>query len=48
MIRLLDRWSVDPPLVVATLGLTVFGIAMIYSAGVVHIPNQCPKDWRGS
>ena len=39
MIRLLDRWSVDPPLVIAILGLTVFGIAMIYSAGVVHIPT---------
>ena len=39
MTRLLGRWSVDPPLVVAILGLTVFGIAMIYSAGVVHIPN---------
>ena len=40
MIRLLDRWSVDPPLVAAILGLTLFGIAMIYSAGVVNVPNS--------
>jgi len=40
MIRLLEKWSVDPPLVAAILGLTVFGLAMIYSAGVVHVPNS--------
>jgi rod shape determining protein RodA len=39
VIRLLDRWSVDPRLVFAIGGLTLFGIAMIYSAGEVHIPN---------
>jgi rod shape determining protein RodA len=39
MIRLFDRWSMDPKLVVAIGGLTVFGIAMIYSAGVVYVPN---------
>jgi rod shape determining protein RodA len=39
MIRLLDKWSIDPPLVFAIMGLTVFGIAMIYSAGVVYVPN---------
>jgi rod shape determining protein RodA len=39
MIRLLDRWSVDPKLVVAIGGLTLFGIAMIYSAGTVYVPN---------
>ena len=39
MIRLLDRWSIDRPLVVAILCLTVFGVAVIYSAGQVHVPN---------
>ncbi|MGE0159251.1 MAG: rod shape-determining protein RodA [Gemmatimonadales bacterium] len=39
MIRFLDRWSLDPKLVFAIAGLTIFGIAMIYSAGAVHIPN---------
>ena len=39
MIRLLDKWSIDAPLVFAIAGLTLFGIAMIYSAGVVHIPT---------
>ena len=39
MIRLFERWSVDPGLVLAVLVLTVFGIAMIYSAGVIYIPN---------
>jgi rod shape determining protein RodA len=40
MIRLLDRWSLDPKLVFAVGGLTLFGIAMVYSAGVVYVPNQ--------
>jgi len=39
MIRLFDRWSVDPPFVLGVLALTIFGIAVIYSAGVVHVPN---------
>ena len=39
MIRLLDRWSLDAQLVFALIGLTGFGIAMIYSAGAVYIPN---------
>lgn len=39
MIRLLNRWFVDPALVGAIAALTLFGIAMIYSAGVVYIPN---------
>lgn len=39
MIRILDKWSIDPPLVFAIMGLSLFGIAMIYSAGVVYVPN---------
>jgi rod shape determining protein RodA len=44
MIRTLDRWSVDPKLVFAIGGLTIFGIAMIYSAGAVHIPNPVTEN----
>ncbi len=39
MTRLLEKWAVDPPLVVAIVILTLFGIAMVYSAGVVNIPD---------
>ncbi|HSH75519.1 MAG TPA: FtsW/RodA/SpoVE family cell cycle protein, partial [Longimicrobiales bacterium] len=39
MIRLLERWAVDVRLVVAIAGLSTFGIAMIFSAGAVRIPN---------
>ena len=44
MLRLLDRWSVDPKLVFAIGALTLFGIAMIYSAGEVHIPNPVTDE----
>jgi rod shape determining protein RodA len=33
------RWVIDPPLTFLVLGLTIFGIAMIYSAGVLNIPS---------
>lgn len=39
MIRLFDRWSLDAQLVLGILALSVFGIAMVYSAGQVHVPN---------
>ncbi|MDX1493088.1 MAG: FtsW/RodA/SpoVE family cell cycle protein, partial [Longimicrobiales bacterium] len=44
MIRLLERWSLDARLVAAILGLSPFGIAMIYSAGQVHVPNPVTLD----
>ena len=44
MIRLLERWSLDARLVAAILGLSLFGIAMIYSAGQVHVPNPVTLD----
>ncbi len=40
MIRLFDRWSLDRPLVLGILALSLFGIAMIFSAGQVHVPNS--------
>ncbi len=39
MIRFFDRWAVDRGLVLATIALSLFGIAMIYSAGVVYVPD---------
>jgi len=44
MTRLFERWSIDPQLVLAVLGLTLFGVAMIYSAGVVNVPNPVTQD----
>ncbi len=35
----LERWARDPVLVGVALLLSVFGVAMIYSAGVLNIPN---------
>ena len=37
--RVLFRWAGDPALVLAVLIMTGFGIAMIYSAGVLNIPS---------
>lgn len=39
MIRLIKLWSLDAKLVAGILVLTLFGIAMIYSAGEVYVPN---------
>lgn len=44
MIRLLERWAVDPALVLAILALSLFGISVIYSAGVVYIPNAVTQE----
>ena len=44
MTRLLERWAVDPLLVFGISAMTIFGVAMIYSAGVVHIPNAVTQD----
>lgn len=40
MTRLFRRWALDPVLVGAVAVLTLFGIAMIYSAGVVNLPSR--------
>jgi rod shape determining protein RodA len=42
--RLFERWAVDPALVLAVLVLSLFGIAVIYSAGVVYIPNPVTQN----
>ncbi len=36
---LFKHWVGDPALVLAVLVMTAFGIAMIYSAGVLNIPS---------
>jgi len=36
---LLDRWLRDPPLFAAAFVLSAFGVAMIYSAGVLNVPS---------
>jgi rod shape determining protein RodA len=42
--ELARRWAVDPPLVGAVILVSLFGIAMIYSAGVVNIPNAVTRS----
>ncbi|HUF75293.1 MAG TPA: FtsW/RodA/SpoVE family cell cycle protein, partial [Longimicrobiales bacterium] len=44
MIGLARRWALDARLVFAIGALSIFGIAMIYSAGQVHIPNPVTFD----
>ena len=44
MRRQFTKWLLEPPLVLAVFVLTVFGMAMIYSAGVVHIPNDVTQN----
>ncbi|MDH3270103.1 MAG: rod shape-determining protein RodA [Gemmatimonadota bacterium] len=44
MNRLLARWTLDTPLVVSIIALSLFGIAMIYSAGQVHVPNPVTAE----
>jgi len=42
--RLFERWALDAPLVLAILLLTGFGVAMIYSAGAVYVPNPVTEN----
>ena len=44
MTALLKRWAVDPPLVAAVGMLSAFGVAMIYSAGVVVRPSEVVQN----
>jgi len=44
MISVFDRWSLDRPLVLSILCLSIFGVAMIYSAGQVNVPNPVTAD----
>ncbi len=42
--RFLERWTLDRPLFFGILMLSAFGIAMIYSAGQVSVPNVVTAD----
>lgn len=44
MLRLIRAWLLDPPLVVTVLGLSMFGVAMIYSAGVLNDPSPVTQN----
>jgi rod shape determining protein RodA len=44
MIGLVRRWALDLPFVLAIGALSLFGIAMVYSAGQVHVPNPVTSD----
>jgi rod shape determining protein RodA len=46
-VKALHRWTGDLPLVALALALTLFGVAMIYSAGVLNVPSPVTQDaWR--
>ena len=44
MTRLLRAWTGDPPLVAGVLALSLFGVAMIYSAGVLNDPSPVTQN----
>jgi rod shape determining protein RodA len=47
LIRRLRTMFGDPPLLLAVLGLSLFGVAMVYSAGQVDVPNAVVgRAWR--
>jgi rod shape determining protein RodA len=47
VIRLIRAWTCDPPLVFVVLLLSSFGVAMIYSAGVLNVPSPVTQDiWQ--
>jgi len=41
--RYLRTWVVDPSLVCGVLALSLFGVAMIYSAGVLNVPSPVTR-----
>jgi rod shape determining protein RodA len=47
MIRILRAWARDPLFVLTILGLSLFGVAMIYSAGVLNVPSPVTQHvWK--
>ncbi|MFH1765298.1 MAG: rod shape-determining protein RodA [Gemmatimonadota bacterium] len=47
MIRVFRAWAGAPALVLTVLLLSLFGVAMIYSAGVLHVPSPVTEDiWQ--
>ena len=47
MIRVIRAWAGAPPLVLTVLLLSLFGVAMIYSAGVLNAPSPVTENiWQ--
>ncbi|MCJ7627556.1 MAG: FtsW/RodA/SpoVE family cell cycle protein, partial [Longimicrobiales bacterium] len=47
MIRVFRAWAGAPALVLTVLLLSLFGVAMIYSAGVLNVPSPVTEDiWQ--
>ena len=47
MIRVFRAWAGAPPLVFTVLLLSIFGVAMIYSAGVLNVPSPVTENiWQ--
>jgi rod shape determining protein RodA len=47
MIRVFRTWAGAPSLVLTVLVLSVFGVAMVYSAGVLNVPSPVTEDiWQ--
>ena len=47
MMRVLKAWAGETALVTAVLVLSLFGVAMIYSAGVLNVPSPVTQDiWQ--
>jgi len=44
VMRILRAWAGDLPLVLAVLALSLFGVSMIYSAGVLNDPSPVTQD----
>jgi len=44
VIRLIRAWAGDPPLVFGVLALSLFGVAMIHSAGVLNAPSPVTQN----
>jgi len=44
MLGLIRRWAGDPPVVFGVLALSLFGVAMIYSAGVLNDPSPVTQN----
>jgi len=47
MIRVFRAWAGAPPMVFTVLLLSIFGVAMIYSAGVLNVPSPVTENiWQ--
>ena len=40
------RINVDLPLIIVAVALTIFGLAIVYSAGQTDVPTQATGAWK--